>query len=139
MARLRNLVMKTQTDDFPVSKGQLTKAQHLNFKTWLAAGLAFFFTLANTPATTKSWSGSGGDNFWSTAANWTNNLAPVAGDDLLFPGVTLRLSNSNNLAANTAISSITFSGSNYVIAGNSILLNAGMTNSSVAPRTNSFN
>src|SRR5437867_4705796 len=68
-------------------------------------------------ATLKVWSGGGADNFWNTAANWTNNAGPGAADDLLFPSGAARLSNSNNLTAGTALGSIIFSGSNYVIDG----------------------
>ena len=39
----------------------------------------------------------GGDNNWTTAANW-GGTAPVAGDDLVFPAGAARLSNTNNYA-----------------------------------------
>src|SRR5215831_19984934 len=89
-------------------------------------------------ATLRVWSGGGADNFWNTAANWTNNSAPVAGDDLLFPAGSSRLSNSNNFAATTTFNSITFAGSNYVINGNAITKRAAMNNNPPVG-TNTFN
>src|SRR6266478_4265306 len=84
---------------------------------------------AANAATLRVWSGGGGDSFWATAANWTNNAAPLAGDDLLFPAGAAQLSNSNNFAAATLFNSITLSGPNYTLDGNRISLNAGLTNS----------
>src|SRR5262249_24637762 len=33
----------------------------------------------------STWDGGGADNNWSTAANWVGDVAPHAGDDLVFP------------------------------------------------------
>ena len=73
---------------------------------------------------TATWTGGGGDNNWTTGANW-GGIAPTAGDDLVFPAGALRLSNTNNYAAGTAFNSITISGTGYTLAGNSIALGAG--------------
>ena len=35
-------------------------------------------------AATKTWDGGGADNNWTTAANWDANVAPSAGDALVF-------------------------------------------------------
>lgn len=37
-----------------------------------------------TAAASKTWLGTGPDDFWSTAANWTSIGAPVTGDDVVF-------------------------------------------------------
>ncbi len=79
-------------------------------------------------AATRTWTGAGGDNFWTTAANW-GGTAPVAGDDLVFPSGAARLTNTNNLTAGTSFNSISFTGpaGGYAISGNDIQLVAGLT------------
>jgi len=78
-------------------------------------------------AATRTWTGGGGDDNWTTAANW-GGTAPVAGDDLVFAGTT-RLTPNNNFAAGTSFSTITFSvGSGaFVIGGNDFVLTGGAT------------
>lgn len=97
----------------------------------LFAGLAGGALLAWNPsaqAATRTWSGAGGDANWSTAANW-GGTAPVAGDDLVFPGGAARLTNNNDLAASTSFNTISFTGASggYVLGGNAIQLVAGIT------------
>ena len=41
-------------------------------------------------ATSRTWTGAGADNNWTTPGNW-GGTAPVAGDDLVFPGGAARL------------------------------------------------
>ncbi|HWJ50136.1 MAG TPA: hypothetical protein VNR42_03890, partial [Solirubrobacteraceae bacterium] len=55
-------------------------------------------------AATGTWTGAGGDNFWSTAANWGGTV-PVAGYDLVFPNGAARLTNTNDLSAGTSFNS----------------------------------
>src|SRR5437762_2195246 len=86
-------------------------------------------------ASTRTWSGAGPNNFWTNAANW-GGTAPVAGDELVFPAGAARLSHSNNFPATTMFNSLTFSGSNYVIAGNAITNSAGITNNAPSGTTN---
>ena len=57
---------------------------------------------------TRTWDGGGGsDHNWLTAANWSDDLAPVAGDKLVFAGAT-PTSTNNNFTAGTTFDSITF-------------------------------
>jgi autotransporter-associated beta strand protein len=74
------------------------------------------------------------NNLWSNAGNWTGlaGAAPSAGEDLVFPNGASNLSTSNDLAASTSINSITISGSGYTLAGNAIVLVAGITDSTAA-------
>jgi autotransporter-associated beta strand protein len=76
-------------------------------------------------AATVTWTGGGADNNWTTAANW-GGTAPVAGDSLVFAGIT-RLAPNNNFAAGTSFTSITFSvgAGNFVIGGNAFTLTGG--------------
>ncbi len=68
------------------------------------------------------WTGLGADNFWTTPENWLSNGVPVAGSELIFPPGAARLANTNNFPPNTAFPFITVSGTNYVLAGASIVL-----------------
>jgi fibronectin-binding autotransporter adhesin len=77
-------------------------------------------------STTATWTGAV-NNLWSNGGNWSGlgGLAPVAGDDLIFPGGASNLSTSNDIPAGTSFNSITISGIGYTLAGNSIALGAG--------------
>src|SRR5437773_11864893 len=39
---------------------------------------------------TKTWDGGGSTNNWSEAANWSDDIAPVAGDSLIFDGTSTK-------------------------------------------------
>ncbi len=71
-------------------------------------------------ATTRTWTGNGTTNNWSEAANWLGAVAPVAGDQLVFPPSANRKTNNNNFPANTSFEDVTFTGSGYSIDGNPI-------------------
>ena len=70
----------------------------------------------------RTWDGEGANNFWMTGANWGVDLAPVAGDDLLFPPGAARLFNSNNFPAGTIFNSVTFAGGGYTLRGSLVTL-----------------
>ena len=88
-------------------------------------------------AATRTWTGGGADNNWTTPANW-GGTAPVAGDDLVFPGGAARLSNTNNFLAGTSFNSITISGTGYTLAGNALALGAGGLTASGVGATNTI-
>ena len=73
-----------------------------------------------------TWNGQGTDNKWSTAANWSGNAAPVAGDQLVFAGTT-QTSTQNDLAAGTSFQSIEFQGSGFSLSGNSTTVTGNIT------------
>lgn len=97
-------------------------------------GLCVFTLLIGleSRAATNTWDGGGANNFWSSATNWVGDVAPVAGNDLVFPPGAARLSNTNNFPAGTTFNSITFSGGTYTLYGSNILLNAGINATSTA-------
>jgi autotransporter-associated beta strand protein len=76
-------------------------------------------------AATDTWTGQGGNDNWTTDANWSAGK-PNAGDDLVFPGSTPRLSNTNDFAASTSFRSLIFTGSGYTLSGNAVDLSAGI-------------
>src|SRR5580765_4803528 len=89
-------------------------------------------TAASGPAAsagTKTWDGSGipVSVNWMSSANWVGNVAPVTGDDLVFPAGAGRASNNNDYPALTIFNSITISSNNYSISGNTIALNDGIS------------
>ncbi len=92
------------------------------------ASLAVSLALAgrSAAAATRTWNGTSSTN-WSDGANWTPAGAPLAGDDLVFPGGASNLSNTNDLAPATSFPSITFNGTSggYNLGGNAIQLGAG--------------
>jgi len=93
-------------------------------------------TLTNVVATDKTWDGSGINNKWASAANWDADTLPAAGDVLFFGGAT-QLSNSNNLAANTAFNGINFNvgAGSFVLSTNAINLAGNITNNSLNLQT----
>jgi fibronectin-binding autotransporter adhesin len=75
---------------------------------------------------TRTWTGLGANDFWSTTQNWNPAGAPQNGDALVFPSNTPRRTNIND-RSNLAVQSITISGGPFVLAGNSIALAGGIT------------
>jgi autotransporter-associated beta strand protein len=87
------------------------------------------------------WDGGGSDNYWSTGANWDQNVVPIFPIGLTFSN-NVRVVNTNDLSGIT-VSSISF-GPNagpFVLRGNDIALsgNIGFLANPVAPITQSVN
>ena len=76
---------------------------------------------------TKTWDGGGADANWQTAANWSTDVAPVAGDDLIFPAAAAQQTTNNNFFFLTSFRSIAVGGGTYTFAGNPIRLTNGLT------------
>jgi hypothetical protein len=94
--------------------------------------MKFYFALlavlifgASGRAAVRTWTGAGANSNWSTAANWVGNVAPVAGDDLVFPANASQQTNNNNLLLFTQFNSIRFEGGAYNVGGNPFVLGAG--------------
>src|SRR5437879_2100925 len=73
-----------------------------------------------------TWDGGGADNHWTTAANWAGDVAPSAGDDLVFPSGAAQLANVNDFAAGTAFGRIFLAGTGYQFTGNAITHSGGI-------------
>ncbi len=65
------------------------------------------------------WDGGGANNNWTTAANWVGDLAPVAGDALVFAGTGVTTVND---FSGTVFESITFNDNDFKITGNTLTL-----------------
>lgn len=102
----------------------------------IAVAVIFFAASQAGMAATKTWSGLGADANWQTAANWTGNVAPVAGDDLVFPAAAPQQANNNNSTILTSFRSITVEGGAYTFGGNPIRLVAGLTVNGGTPTFN---
>lgn len=76
-------------------------------------------------AALRTWDSGGADDNWSTPQNWVGDVAPVAGDDLLFPPGA-RMGPMNDFPAGTTFNSIIFSAGNNTLDGNPITPNAGL-------------
>jgi len=76
-------------------------------------------------AAVKTWDGSYSPN-WSAPANWSGNVAPVNGDDLVFPVGAANLANTNNNTV-SSLNSITFLGNGYTVGGYPITIRNGIS------------
>lgn len=86
---------------------------------------------------TRTWTGAGANNNWTTNANW-NPAAPNAGDILVFPAVAARKSNTNDYPNGTSFAEIRFLGAGYALAGNRLELSDGLTNTPIPAGTNTI-
>ncbi len=68
---------------------------------------------------TRTWDGGGTDNNMTTAANWSDDVAPVAGSVLVFAGST-RTTPVNNFTAGTVFDSITFANGGFTLSGTAL-------------------
>jgi len=95
------------------------------------------YNVTNTiVATNEVWNGVGGDNKWSTGANWVSGYQPGAGDSTTLAGTT-RL--TNNLDASLSLGSLTFDNTagsfDITNAADTLTLTAGLTNNSANAQT----
>jgi len=112
----------------------------LQGRTFQIAYTATQVTLTDVARPTRIWDGGGADNNWTTAANWDYDLAPIAGDDLQFAGMT-RLTPSNDFSS-TSFKSISFNtgAGNFVVGGNALTLsNASAITSNATAGTMTLN
>ncbi|MBV9957455.1 MAG: VCBS repeat-containing protein, partial [Acidobacteria bacterium] len=101
-------------------------ARRCSFVFSIAALLLLSVSL-NARAATRTWDGGGANSSWTTAANWVDDVAPVSGDDLVFPAEAAQMTTNNNFLLFTAFNSITLAGGTYTLNGNPITLNNGIT------------
>ncbi len=61
-----------------------------SFFAFLMLCLWFLMNAQHVHAATITWDGEGGDNNWSTAANWSGDTIPGASDDVVFDGTSTK-------------------------------------------------
>jgi autotransporter-associated beta strand protein len=71
--------------------------------------------------TTRVWDGGGKNDDLTTPANWLGDVAPVAGDRLVFAGST-QTSSYNDFAPDTVFQGIAFQGDGFSLSGNAATL-----------------
>ncbi|MBL8812411.1 MAG: autotransporter-associated beta strand repeat-containing protein [Planctomycetaceae bacterium] len=81
--------------------------------------------------TARVWDGGGGvaNNTWSNPLNWSGDVAPVAGDDLVFPGsasVHVTVNDTNTLFKSISLESSS-AGAGYQVSGTPIRLIGGVS------------
>ncbi len=115
----------TDNGSFTIAGGALKTAAIFDYETKNSysirisstdqGGLSFekVFAITVSEPTTHIWDGGGGDNKWSTAANWVGDVKPLPGDNLLFPTGAKQLESVNDYSTTTVFGSITVSGSGY--------------------------
>lgn len=57
---------------------------------------------------TKTWTGAGANELWSTGGNWNGGTVPAAGDDIIFDGVAANGKKNCTYNANFSAASVTF-------------------------------
>ncbi len=77
---------------------------------------------ATVVGSTRTWTGGGANDDWSTAANWAGNVVPVTGDQLVFAGAT-QTASFNDFADGTSFQSITFDNGDFTVSGHAVVLN----------------
>ena len=105
---------------------------------WISiSNLACLLAIAAVPANaaiSETWVGVGGDNNWSTAANWTNDTVPI-NQFVDFAGTT-QTSTNNDITAGKYIYEMrlnnTTSGQSVTLGGNSVFVHNAVRTSDVA-------
>lgn len=117
-----------------------TTARSLRTLAILSASIAALLTIDSAAcrvhAADLTWNGGGGDDNWSTPANWGGFL-PSPGDALIFDG-SVRTSTTNNLLAGALFSGIGFNNTAgaFTLRGNSITLGGDIVdNTALVPQT----
>lgn len=103
---------------------------------YLLPACLVFLSCTTCFAATKTWTGGGANANWQTAANWANNIPPVAFDDLVFPAAAAQQTNNNDFFLLFTFRSITVEGGTYVFGGNALRLTDGLI---VSGGTQTFN
>src|SRR5688572_13235773 len=109
-----------------------TRLLHLTLALLISTSLPAF-------CATRTWDGTGANNFWTNSSNWSLNIAPVNGDGIVFPGGVPRIVNTNTAGGPTNLLFLQLTGSNYVIFGPSLVLTNGLTNSPPVTESNRLN
>jgi autotransporter-associated beta strand protein len=109
-------------------KLHLNKKNSRNVRGFLVATSAalFFWFVGDVEASVRTWTGLGGNGFWSTVANWDTG-APGNNDSVVFTNGTANFRTTNDFVGLT-LSAITFSGSggSMSVRGNAVTLTSGI-------------
>jgi hypothetical protein len=98
----------------------------LGLITLALAGIAFPDPVAGA---VRVWTGKA-DQFWSNPLNWEGGQVPTSGDMLEFAVEATHRVTIHDLAANLSLAGIVIKGRNYVLAGNSLILEGNLISTS---------
>ena len=89
----------------------------------LRVTVAALLAIPTLRAATVTWNGAGSTANWSTAANWIGNVAPSAGDTLIFDGEATS-GPTNDFTAGITFGGLSFSSAAgaYTVGGNGVTL-----------------
>jgi hypothetical protein len=89
-------------------------------------GNDFSATVTSSPAGAfRVWDGGGGDDNWTTAANWVGDVAPLPDEALRFPSGAARTNQANNFPLNTIFRTLLIEGG-YTLGGNGLQLSGDL-------------
>jgi hypothetical protein len=111
-------------------EGQIVTINASDFQISYAGGTGNDVVLT-VVAAAKTWTGAV-NGLWSVAGNWQGGV-PGPGDPLVFPNGASNLTNTNDLPPANVYKQILFTGSGYILNGNTIQLSNGI------PQNNGFN
>src|SRR4051812_14740493 len=101
-----------------------THSRRSHLRVWVAASAVAAVCVGPNAASavSRTWTGIGSNDNWSTAINWTPIGAPINGQDQLFFDGTNRLTPNNDFAAGFRPLSLTFNAGAgpFVLTGNAI-------------------
>ena len=72
------------------------------FVKYLSLPLLFVLVSLTGVAQVRTWTGAAGDGLWSSSGNWSSNLIPTAGDDVIIDG-SVMVVNYTVMLPNTAV------------------------------------
>ncbi|HRZ86289.1 MAG TPA: autotransporter-associated beta strand repeat-containing protein [bacterium] len=99
----------------------------LGKKSCLLIVFAAMLLLAPCVASAAStWDGGGTDVYWQNRYNWSGDVKPASGGDLVFTGD--QTNTSNNYAADTPFGTITFNNGDFILVDNRVSLQTGINN-----------
>ncbi len=78
------------------------------------------------------WDGGGADENWTTAENWSTDVAPIARDKLIFPAGAAQKNTTNDFVEGTLFESILLTDNGYDIRGNGLSLMTSLVNDTAA-------
>src|SRR5438094_2007180 len=87
-----------------------------------AAAIAALASAMSAQAANFTWNGGGGDDNWTTGANWGGTAPAVDGTAALFFGGTNRLTPNNDQPASTTYTGLTFNAGAgaFTLGGNAL-------------------
>lgn len=96
-------------------------------RTVVLLSAAFLLVIAARPAhaAVKTWSDTAPGSQWSDGVNWVGGVAPVAGDDIVFPATATGKPVIQNLGHAFQIASLTFHSTGWTITGQNLQIGAG--------------